>query len=175
MGAGWWLEDAVPGTVLRHRGGRTIDAAEHVLLAWMTDNQSDVHGNVDRASRGAFGGAVVLGALSVAIVVGLAGPAAPRPERIARSLPTGWRRIALVGAVVPGDTLSAESEVTAVTPDTDGAGGTVERTVVGRNQRGEAVVRIDERCWAPARAGAAPEPGQRGRDAAAGAKDPRAQ
>ncbi len=154
MGAGWWLEDAVPGTVLRHRGGRTIDAAEHVLLAWMTDNQSDVHGNVDRASRGAFGGAVVLGALSVAIVAGLAGAAAPRPERIARGLPTGWRRIALVGAVVPGDTLAAESEVAAVIPDADGAGGIIERTVVGRNQRGEAVVRIEERCWAPARAAA---------------------
>ena len=153
MGAGWWLEDAVPGAVLRHRGGRTIDPAEHVLLAWMTDNQSDVHGNHDRAGRGAFGGPVVLGALSVAIVMGLAGPAAVGPERVARSLPVGWRRIGLVGVVVPGDTLSAESEIAEVTRDADGSGGHVARTVIGRTQRGDEVVRIEERCWVPARSG----------------------
>ena len=65
----------MPGTVISHSHGRTIDEAEHVWLAWVTDNVSDVHGNTHRAAAGAFGQTLVLGALTVAIVIGLAEPA----------------------------------------------------------------------------------------------------
>ena len=137
--------------MLEHPGARRIGSDEHILLAWMMDNASEVHGNLDRAARGPFGGPLVLGALSVAIVVGLAGPAAPPPDVVRRSVPVGWRRIGLVGAVLPGDTITATSSITEVERDADGAGGTVDRIVVGRTARAE-VVRIEERCWAPSRA-----------------------
>ncbi len=64
LAAGWYLEDAVPGTTLLHPHGRTIDEAEHVWLAWVSNNVSDVHGNADAASRTPWGQPIVLGALS---------------------------------------------------------------------------------------------------------------
>jgi len=146
---GWVFGDAAPGAVLRHPGGRTIGPDEQVLLAWWTNNASEVHGNADRASRGEFGGPIVLGALSVAIVIGLAAPATAAPHLAARAMTRGWRLIRLLGPVLPGDTVIAESHVDAVFPDEDGLGGTVERSVVGRNQRNEEIVRVDDRCWAP--------------------------
>jgi acyl dehydratase len=146
---GWWFEDAVPGAVIRHRGGRTVTADEHARLAWLTDNASDVHGDAHRAATGAFGEPVVLGALSAAIVIGLAGPATGRATDLPNQLPSGWRRISLSGLVRPGDTLYARSTVHASQPT--GAGGLVERTIEGRNQRDEVVVVVDERCWAPSR------------------------
>lgn len=85
--AGWFLEDAVPGTTLHHPHGRTLDEAEHVWLAWITDNVSDVHGNADAASRAAWGQPIVLGALTAAIVIGLAHPGAGDPATTGTA---GW-------------------------------------------------------------------------------------
>ena len=78
---GWWLEDAVPGTVLRHPGGRTIGSAEHVWLAWITHNVSDVHGNAHAAARNEWGQPLVLGMLTAAIVIGLAARPPLTPDR----------------------------------------------------------------------------------------------
>lgn len=146
---GWWFEDATPGTSVRHRGGRTVTAEEHARLAWLTGNASDIHGNAHRSATGAFGEPVVLGALSAAIVIGLAGPVAGPPSTLERALPRGWRRIVLSGFVRAGDTLYASSAFHAARPET--GGGLVERTIEGRNQRGEVVVVIDEEGWAPSR------------------------
>jgi acyl dehydratase len=145
---GWWLEDAVPGAVIDHPGGRTIDEAEHVWLAWVFDNASDVHGNADRAARGEFGRPVVLGALTVAIVLGLAAPATGRPADPASTALPAWRSIRLGRPVVPGDTVLARSSVHEVRD------GMVRRSVEGRNQRGEVVATIEEEILAPARGSA---------------------
>lgn len=147
----WWLEDALPGSAIAHPRGRTITPDEHARLAWLTDNASPVHGDAHRAASGAFGQVVVLGALSVAVVAGLAEPAVAAPELAARAATTGWRRIALTATVLGGDTLRAVSRIHAVVPDTDGRGGLVDRTVEGLDQHGRIVVRIEERRWAPSR------------------------
>lgn len=148
---GWYFEDAVPGAVLRHPHGRTIGAGEHVWLAWVSDNASDLHGNADRASGGPFGGPVVLGALSVAIVAGLAAPATGSPGRWTPARLTGWHQIRLLRPVVPGDTLRAESRVVGPVGSAEVDGGLVRRTVSGLDQRDETVLVIDETCWAPRR------------------------
>jgi itaconyl-CoA hydratase len=144
---GWFADDVEPGSLVRHPGGRTITADEHVWLAWVMQNASDLHGNADRAARGVFGGPVVLGALTAAVVIGLAEPAEPPPRRAALGLPAGWSRIRLSSPVMPADTVRAESRITALEPEPDGDGAFVERTIVGRNQRGEEVAIIDERRW----------------------------
>jgi acyl dehydratase len=141
---GWFLEDAVPGTTLHHPGGRTIDDAEHVWLAWVTDNVSDVHGNVDAAGRSPWGRPLVLGALSAAIVIGLAAPGSPEPELGATGWSDGWSSIRLSGPVVSGDTLRAESSIHDVTTGVGARTGRVRRTITGRNQRGEVVATIEE-------------------------------
>ena len=133
---GWWLEDAAPGTVLRHPGGRTIGPAEHVWLAWVTHNVSPVHGNADAASRSEWGEPLVLGMLTAAIVIGLAQPATPPPELGTLGWSDGWSSIRLTGTVVAGDTLTAESEIVEVTAAARGSR--------GRNQRGEVVAIIEE-------------------------------
>jgi acyl dehydratase len=150
---GWWLEDVRPGTTIRHPGGRTLTGGEHARLAWLTDNASDLHGDAHRAALGAFGEPVVLGALSAAIVIGLAGPATGPAGAAFRTIRSGWARIALTAVVRAGDTLLAASTFRTVRPDPDGLGGIVERTIEGRNQRGEVVLIVDEERWVPSRNG----------------------
>ena len=147
----WWFEDAVPGGTIRHPGGRTINADEHPRLAWLTDNASDVHGDAHRMAGSPFGQPLVLGALSAAVVIGLAEPAVGPPADAGRAAASGWTSIGLTGLVVAGDTLSATSTIEAVTPDSDGRGGVVRRTIEGRNQRDEVVVRVEDARWAPSR------------------------
>jgi acyl dehydratase len=141
---GWWLEDAVPGTTIYHPGGRTINEGEHVWLAWLTHNISDVHGNADAAAHSEWGQPLVLGMLTAAVVVGLAAPADGSPEAVSETWSDGWRAIRLEGPVVAGDTLKAESRIVGVSDDAAGTSGLVTRTVIGRNQRSEVVVRIEE-------------------------------
>ncbi|CAN5655394.1 MaoC family dehydratase [soil metagenome] len=148
---GWWLEDAVPGAVLRHPGGRTVGPAEHVWLAWVTHNVSPVHGNADAASRSEWGEPLVLGMLTAAVVIGLAQPATPPPELGTLGWSDGWSSIRLTGIVVAGDTLSAESEIVAVTAAPGASSGRVQRTVRGRNQRGELVALIEDEREVPRR------------------------
>lgn len=148
---GWWFEDARPGTTIRHPGGRTITSDEHARLAWLTDNASDVHGDAHRASTGAFGEPVVLGALSVAIVLGLAAPATGLAKGAHRAAEREWHSIRLARIVLGGDTLRAESKIAECHVDPHGSGGVVRRSVIGRNQRDEEVVRIEETSWVPGR------------------------
>ncbi len=148
---GWWLEDALPGTTIRHPGGRTVSADEHARLAWLTDNASDVHGDAHRTAGSPFGEPLVLGALSAAIVIGLAGPATGPAADASRAVAVGWQRVDLVAVVRAGDTLAAVSAIRDVTADADGRGGAVTRLIEGRNQHGEVVVRVEDVIWVPAR------------------------
>jgi len=141
---GWWLEDAVPGRVLRHPGGRTVGQAEHVWLAWLTHNVGDLHGDAHAAERTGWGGPVVLGMLSAAIVIGLAEPGMPAPGLGPLGLLDGWTSIRLLAAVRPGDTLRAESEIVAVRASPDTTSGRVRRVIRGYDQRGEMVAVIEE-------------------------------
>lgn len=148
---GWWFGDASPGRTLVHPGGRTIGADEQVLLAWWTNNASPVHGDFARADRTEFGGPLVLGALSVAVVLGLAAPAVGPATTARRAVSPSWHEIRLLAPVRPGDTLSASSRIERVEPDAVGHGGIVERTIEGRTQDGRVVVRVREHGWVPGR------------------------
>ncbi len=96
-----------------------------------------------RAS-GSFGEPVVLGALTVAIVIGLAEPGPVDASSVVRGLQNGWRSVALRGPVVAGDTLRAESRIDAATSADATGWGLVSRTITGYNQRGEHVAVIEE-------------------------------
>jgi acyl dehydratase len=141
---GWYLEDAIPGTTIRHRGGRTIADGEHVWLAWVTHNVSDLHGNADSASRTEWGQPLVLGMLTAAIVIGLAAPADGPPETVADTWPDGWETLRLEQPVMAADSIRAESLIEAVATVPGAPYGRVTRTIIGRNQRTETVVRIQE-------------------------------
>lgn len=141
---GWWLEDAVPGAVIRHPHGRTIDDAEHVWLAWVTHNLSDVHGDAHASASGPFGGPLVLGVLTVAIVIGLAEPAVPAPRLAWATRGAAWQSVRLRRPVRAGDTLVALSRIESVDPGPTPDTGFVTRTIEGRDQEGRVVAIIEE-------------------------------
>ena len=145
------MDDAHPGGVIEHPGGRTIGAEEHPRLALLTNNASDVHNDAARSARGAFGQPVTLGALTAAVVIGLAEPAVGVPEDARRASSTGWSQISLTAVVAGGATLRARSTIESVERDPDGRGGVVDRVIEGRDQHGTVVVRISERRWIPSR------------------------
>jgi acyl dehydratase len=141
---GWWLEDAIPGTLIRHPHGRTIDETEHIWLAWVTHNLSDVHGDRHATAQGPFGGPLVLGALAVAMVIGLAEPAVPDASLALATLTPGWRAIRLLAPVRAGDTLRAESRIDAVRPADVPGLGLVTRTISGIDQGGSVSLVVEE-------------------------------
>lgn len=151
---GWCVEDARAGGLIVHPGARTLMGDEHPRLAWLTENASPVHGNAHRMADSPFGEPLVLGALSVAVVIGLSSAATCTPDLAGRAS-AAWSRIALLAPVLAGDTLRAVSLIRHVDLGDDGLGGLVERTIEGHNQRGEIVVRVDEIGWAPTRAAGA--------------------
>jgi acyl dehydratase len=148
----WTFDDAVVGSTIQHERARTIGAEEHVWLAWVTNNASDLHGNADAAARMEFGQPVILGALVAAVVIGLAEPAEWPAKEVATYRPKGWPTIQLTGAVLPGDTLRAESRIIVATAFANGRGGLVRRLIVGRTQGGKEVARVEEERAVPARA-----------------------
>jgi len=134
----------VPGGVIRHPHDRTLDEAEHVWLAWVTHNISDVHGDAHLAAQGPFGGPLVLGALAASIVIGLAEPATPDPEIAGATRTPGWCAIRLLAPVRVGDTLRAESRIEAVRQGDTPEVGLVTRTIEGVDQEGRVVTIIEE-------------------------------
>lgn len=148
---GWSFEDAEPGLTILHSGGRTIGADEHVWLAMISMNASDVHLDGEYAKGTAFGRPLVLGALTAAIVVGLSEPLAWPPDEASRGLARGWGSIRLTLAVGAGDTLRSASTVLSAEPDADGRGGRVRRRIVGLNQHGDEVAVIEDERDVPRR------------------------
>jgi acyl dehydratase len=153
-GSAWAFEDAWPGVSIVHPRGRTIGSDEQASLAMLTDNASDVHLDATYGAATGFGRPLVLGALTVAIVVGMSEPVEWPAGEAARGRRIDWRSIRLVGPVAGGDTITTVSIVLATTPSPDGRGGLVRRRIVGRNQRAEPVVSIEEEREVPRRASA---------------------
>lgn len=110
----------------------------------MTHNVSDLHGNADSASRSEWGQPLVLGMLTAAIVIGLASPADGSPDTVADTWSDGWDSIRLERPVMAGTTLRAESRIEVVTTVPGASYGRVARTIIGRDQDAQIVVRIHE-------------------------------
>ncbi len=110
----------------------------------ISNNASDLHANVEFARSTSFGEPVVLGALTVAVVVGMAEPLEWAPADAAFARSRGWTSIHLAAPVFGGDTLRAESLILSVAALPDGRGGTVRRRIVGRNQHAAVVATIEE-------------------------------
>jgi len=106
---GRFYEDLEIGDVFRSRLGRTISEADNVWFTCLTLNTNQIHFNVPYAERTQFGKPLVNSAFTLALVLGLAVP--DTSENAAANL--GWGEITLPNPVFVGDTLWAESEITA--------------------------------------------------------------
>lgn len=136
---GRFYEDLEIGDVYRSRIGRTISDADNVWFTCLTMNTNQIHFNVPYAERTQFGQPLVNSAFTLALVLGMTVP--DTSENAAANL--GWGEITLPNPVFVGDTLWAESEITARRESRSNPSvGIVSMRCRGINQRREVVIEL---------------------------------
>src|SRR6201996_3293338 len=134
MERGPYFEDFAVGDVRRSRIGRTITETDNVWFTALTMNTNQVHFNVEFAARTRFGKPLVNSCLTLSLVTGLSVP--DTSENGTANL--AWTDIELPAPVFVGDTLYAESEITALRESSSNQDvGIVSLRTRGLNQRGE--------------------------------------
>jgi acyl dehydratase len=134
---GRFLEDFAVGDVFRSRLGRTITETDNTWFTCLTMNTNQMHFNREYAARTEFGRPLVVSTLTLAVVIGLS--VADTSENAVANL--GWTDIKLPNPVFAGDTLWAESRVTAVRDSRSRPScGIVGIETRGVNQRAEVVI-----------------------------------
>jgi itaconyl-CoA hydratase len=134
---GRFLEDFQVGDTFRSRLGRTITETDNTWFTLLTMNTNQMHFNREFAARTEFGQPLVVSTLTLAVVLGLS--VADTSENAVANL--GWTDIKLPKPVYAGDTLWAESEVTAVRESRSRPScGIVSIRTRGVNQRAEVVI-----------------------------------
>ncbi len=134
---GRFYEDFEVGDVFRSRIGRTITETDNIWFTCLTMNTNQIHFNVPYAGRTQFGRPLVNSAFTLALVVGLTVP--DTSENAAANL--GWGEIKLPKPVFVGDTIWAESEITAKRESRSNPSvGIVSMRCRGINQRREVVI-----------------------------------
>ncbi|HEU4448608.1 MAG TPA: MaoC family dehydratase [Gaiellaceae bacterium] len=134
---GRFYEDFDVGDVFRSRFGRTITETENVWFTCLTMNTNQVHFNVPFAERTRFGRPLVNSTLTLALVTGMTVP--DTSENATANL--SWTDIKLPSPVFAGDTLWAESEITALRESSSNPSvGIVTMRCRGLNQRREVVI-----------------------------------
>jgi itaconyl-CoA hydratase len=108
--SGRYFEDFAVGDHFEHPLGRTITSTDNAWFTLLTMNTHQLHFNDDYAAHTDFGRQLVNSGLSVAIVLGLS--VADVSQHAVANL--GWTDIALPHPLFVGDTLYAESLVTAL-------------------------------------------------------------
>jgi itaconyl-CoA hydratase len=134
---GRFLEDFEVGDTYRSRLGRTITENDNIWFTCLTMNTNQMHFNREYAARTEFGEPLVVSTLTLAVVLGLS--VADTSENAVANL--GWTDIKLPKPVYAGDTLWAESEVTAVRESRSRPScGIISIRTRGLNQRVEVVI-----------------------------------
>jgi acyl dehydratase len=134
---GRWFEELVVGDVYRHRPGRTVTEADNVLFTTLTGNTQSLHLDAAFAATAEFGQRLVNSLFTMSTVVGLSVADLTEGTTVAN---LGFSSITFPAPVFLGDTLYAETEVTATRESASRPGqGVVTFTHRGVNQRGELV------------------------------------
>ena len=152
---GRFYDDFEVGDVFRSRLGRTITEADNVWFTCLTMNTNQVHFNAPYAERTRFGRPLVNSTLTLALVTGLSVP--DTSENALANL--GWGEVKLPNPVFVGDTLWAESEITALRESqSNPSAGLVSMRTRGVNQRSEVVIEFTRTFMAYTRDAAAAAP-----------------
>jgi acyl dehydratase len=117
---------------------RTVEAADIVRFTELSGDRNPLHYDADAAARTRFGGIVVQGGVTSAILNAVVAERLPGPGTV--FLETHWRFLA---PTRPGDTITGEVEVTAVREDKPIT------TLATRVVRGDGVVALEGTavCW----------------------------
>jgi itaconyl-CoA hydratase len=139
-GLGRYFEDFAIGDHYQHPLGRTITAADNTWFTLLTMNTHQLHFNDDYAAKTEFGRQLVNSGLSVAIVLGIS--VSDVSQHAVANL--GWTDIRLPHPLFVGDTIYAESLVTAVRESRSRPlAGIVSVFTRGLNQDGDVCVSFD--------------------------------
>lgn len=134
---GRFFEDLEVGDVFRSRFGRTVTQTDNIWFTCLTMNTNPIHFSEPFAARTRFERPLVNSAFTLALITGLTVP--DTSENAAANL--AWTDIKLPQPVFEGDTLYAESEITAVRESASNPSvGIVSMRCRGINQRGEVVI-----------------------------------
>lgn len=134
---GRFFEDLEVGDVFRSRFGRTVTQTDNIWFTCLTMNTNPIHFSEPFAARTRFERPLVNSAFTLALITGLTVP--DTSENAAANL--AWTDIKLPRPVFEGDTLYAESEITAVRESASNPSvGIVSMRCRGINQRGEVVI-----------------------------------
>ena len=109
-----YFEDFTAGDRMRHARGTTVSDAESQLLTKLVMNTADAHYNAEKLRGSPFGGRLVFGLITGSMVIGLA--TQDTAENALAEL--GLDALKFRAPVIPGDTLTAYTEVLA-TRDAD--------------------------------------------------------
>ena len=123
---------------------RTVEAADIVRFTELSGDRNPLHYDAEAAARTRFGGIVVQGGVTSAILNAVVAERLPGPGTV--FLETHWRFLA---PTRPGDTITGEVEVTAVREDKPIT------TLATRVVRDDGVVAIEGTavCWTMALGG----------------------
>lgn len=125
------------GTTYRHRPGRTISEADNTLFSGLTMNQQALHVDEAWSSTQDFGTRLVNSMMTLAMLVGLSVQQLTQGTLVAN---LGFENVRFPHPLFHGDTLYAESEVTAMRLSQSRPGqGIVTFHHRGYNQNGELV------------------------------------
>jgi acyl dehydratase len=134
---GRFFEDFAVGDIYRSGLGRTVTETDNIWFTNLTMNTNQMHFNHEWAKRTEFGKPLVVSTFTLALVLGLS--VRDTSENAAANL--GWTDIKLPKPVYAGDTLWAETKVTAVRESGSRPScGIVSILTRGINQRQEVVI-----------------------------------
>jgi acyl dehydratase len=138
--AGWegrYFEDFEIGDHYQHPLGRTISEADNTWFTLLTLNTNQMHFNAHYAAQSTYGRVLVNSGLTVALVLGIS--VSDTSQNAIANL--GWDEIRLPHPIFIGDTLYAESLVTAKRESSSRPyGGIVTFRTRGVNQIGDVCV-----------------------------------
>jgi itaconyl-CoA hydratase len=107
-----YFEDFVPGTVIRHARGKTVEAIENVIITNLVMNTAQAHFNEHAMKQQRFGQRITFGGVTASLIIGLASQDTAENALAELSLD----KIRFSNPVFHGDTLYAFTEVLAATP-----------------------------------------------------------
>jgi acyl dehydratase len=107
-----YFEDFVPGTVMRHARGKTVEALENVLITNLVMNTAQGHFNEEAMKGTRFGRRITFGGVTASLIIGLASQ--DTAENALAEL--GLDKIRFSAPVFHGDTLYSFTEVLAAAP-----------------------------------------------------------
>ncbi len=137
--AGLWFDEFVVGQRFVHEIRRTVTEMDNMLFSSLTYNPAPIHIDHDYCSRTEFGRPLVNSLFTLGLVVGLTVQDTTMGTTVGN---LGFQETLFPKPVFAGDTIRAETEVTAVRASRSRPGqGIVTFVHSGLNQRDEVVCR----------------------------------